>query len=235
MDPFGTDPGAPDNTYEEHCAVTLNYETQPNEDKDPEDPETFLDYSMTASVELLVFQSGKVDLVKGGAAYDGVPGYDTSLPPSDPANQAAMAAVEKEKPKDPANPWVMVQPIQEFNLAWKRVLAPNWDNIFGAIGKLNEKRYTWLFNRPIGTIMFMGCSGRQEYAFRGGAVIIKPWQLDLKFAMRYLKDENDNTIYGWNYVYNPATNMFQQLLRRLPENKTRPLYDYTDFDKMFQA
>jgi hypothetical protein len=205
-DPFGADPNAPAETYDDTYRVDLKYETAPDsgeEGGDPEDPQTFLDESLAVVTEMLSIE----------------PNGDTT---------AAGAALDR-----PHVPLIKIIPIAEVTLSWKKVVRPHFSNIFDGLGTVNSNAYDWLFNAPPGTALFLGISGKREFVFKGARTAVKPWSLDFKFASRRIKEEG--VTYGWNHIYNPKTHKWEELKRRHPDGTLHPLYESSGFTLLFQT
>lgn len=214
-DPFDADPSAAEETYERLLVLSLRYNTDVDsqQDKDQQDPETFLDRTLSGTVETLAISVNnakvKVETVDGNAGDD-------------------------EVVKNPTTKVIKVMPIIEHNYSWKQAINPNFPRMASLLGSVNSKAYPWLLNAVIETVMFVGFGGKQEFQYLGRRQVIRPWQLDLKFAQKnVLDDAGDATPAGWNHVYNPDTQLFQRL-KRVTKKGDRPLYRLADFDQIFR-
>jgi hypothetical protein len=195
-DPFGQDSSAPAGTYVDDIRLTIDYETSiasnEDEDRDDADPDSFLEQSVRSSLEVLnIPASGTVvSDVEDNPYEEGTGDYYT------------FARQQAEKPKAPTTDIRLMVCINEFSFKWKRVLRPNFSNMFSLMGTTNNAVHTWLLNAPKTTVMFLGISGSREFQSAGTRTIVKPWSLDLRFAHKQIN--HDGKIYSWNHVFDPS-------------------------------
>lgn len=209
MDPFDADSGAPTGTYDSLCAVTIQYETMQNEseqEQDPNDPETFLEHSVTTGGEFMSW-----------------PPANTKKQDAE-AGQTGGAAVAN---KDPISPVVKTIPTIEHTLKWKNCLSPNWERIISYLGHVSSEDMPLLFDAIEETVLFMGVSGSQSYLWDGATSGVQPWTLDFRFSHKQI-DEN-GAIYGWNHVYSPSDGGWRKLYRA----DGQPLFLSADLVKLF--
>lgn len=210
-DPFNYDEDAPEGTYDELYRVTIQYETSfdsESSEEDPDDPETFLEHSVTVGGEALLIPPQKL--------------------------KASSADVKDQQGgtgspvKSPQLPIVKQIPTIEHILKWKYCLAPNWDRIILALGKVNDKTEPLFFNANKECVMFMGVSGSRQYLWNGRTTRIAPWNLDFRFTHREI--EEDGKVYGHNHVYIPETGTWKKIFRA----GGKPLNLSTDLLRLFQ-
>lgn len=182
-DPLGMDPGAPSGTYTDLYEVTIQYSTGKGaEDRDPNDPQTFLEHSMQVGGEFYQLKSAKqYYLEDGDDAVIGVAG--------------SGKAIESESVPGAHKTVITI----EHNLRWPFVLVPDWVTIVRALGTTNDAVKPLFKNAPIETVLFSGVSGNQKYVWNGSSSYVQPWSLDFKFSQRCLRiDSVDIT---WNHSF----------------------------------
>jgi len=167
VDPFNTDPNAPENTYQDNIQLTIEYSTGTANDlasgSDPNDPFTFLEITATASGEFLSVPN------RGELTWDG---------------EGSESNVEV-KERDVPMPIVVSQ--VEWNVRWTQIPFSFFNGILAdrlrsKLGKVNNAPMPLFFNAPEETIMFMGWSLQQQLTWRTGLGGQPPMQLDMKFA-----------------------------------------------------
>ena len=203
FDPFDADSGAPSGTYDPFCSVSISYETMQNEsddEQDPNDPETFLEHSVTAGGEFMSW-----------------PPNNCKLQPGVDAGQAGDPA-EQEPIKDRIAPIVKTIPTIEHVLKWKNCLRPAWPRIVDMLGHVNDREFVFSGKDTTSELaaekhclLFMGVSGNQSYLWDGASVGVQPWTLDFRFTQKQII-EGDRT-YGHNHIYSPKDGAWVQLLR----------------------
>lgn len=177
-DPLGMDPTAPAGTYADLCEVTITYSTgKAAEDRDPNNPETFLEHSMQVGGEFYQLKPTSVFYDKAG-----VETVITS--PDVPGMHKTVVTLE-------------------HNLRWPFVMVPDWTTIIQTLGKVNEAVKPLFKNAPIETVLFSGVSGNQKYVWNGASSYVQPWSLDFKFSQRCLRLK-DGTDVTWNHVLVPT-------------------------------
>jgi len=220
FDPFDADSGAPDGTYDPFCAVQIDYETLQNEsdqEQDPNDPETFLTHTVSATGEHLLIAPN-----------------NSTIQPGLEAGDDSTGGQEPIKSRTP--PIVKTIPTIEHGLKWKNVLAPKWDRIISYLGKINDRIYVFSgagsdseLAAAKHCLMFRGVSGSQSYIWDGASAGVQPWSLDFKFEQREIDDGGKT--YGWNHVFMPDRGDWVQLRRANGEL----LYEDVDIKKLFTA
>jgi hypothetical protein len=175
--------------------VTIQYETVQNEsdqEQDPNDPDTFLEHSITAAGEFMSWPSNKTRKADAQAG-EYVPGGDW-------------------KPnKDTLGPIIKTIPTIEHNLRWKYCLSPNWERIIQFLGHVNDKKIEKFFDAPPECVLYMGVSGSQTYLWDGASTGVQPWSLDFRFSHKQITESGKT--YGWNHVYSPNDGAWRKVQR----------------------
>jgi len=208
-DPFGADSGAPDKTYDPLYVVTIGYETSPNDqnnEQDPNDPETFLEHSVSVGGEFLNIPPTKTTTTSGALGYT----EGTKL-----AN------------RDQQHPLLKMIPLIEHQLKWKFCLAPNWPRIMEMLGKVNDRDETLFLGAKEETVCFMGVSGNRVYSWDGASLAVAPWSLDFRFSQHQVHE--DGHYYGWNHAYIPQYGEWRRLYRA----GGKPLYEKANLRTLF--
>jgi len=192
-DYFQVDSGATDGTYDYLARVTIDYTTnlESGQERDPNDPTTFLEHSMNVGGEFY-------DLPPKGLHYDEDGDLDDP-----PAGYVAGTGREIIVPDGSSVPTMkQVLATIQHNLRWPFVLDPDWDTIFDCLGKVNDAAIDLFKQAAAETVLFQSISGSQKHVWNGASASTQPWQLDFKFSQRV------NTVTGlgaltWNHSYLP--------------------------------
>lgn len=186
IDPFNSDPDAPDNTYDEFVRVTIDYSTTPENDteSDPDDPTTFLEISANASGTFLT-----------------VPASGESLW-TDPDGGPAEDVTEINTPLH------ITETETEWSVRWKQVPAEFIsDTLMGRVrsklGTVNDAPFELLYNAPIETTLFLGFSMRQQFTWRPGFTGTPPVELDLKFLEKNFTSD-EGILVTHNHLFRPG-------------------------------
>lgn len=216
VDPFGIDPGAPADTYQKVCQVTIDFRTMNDQEQsDPSNPETFLEVSCTGGGR---FQS------MGATAAKWMKDENTALT-LDPAGESTDAV-------GPDTPISMVVPTTDWDLSWPRVPYTYWTNfliakIRAALGRVNSAAMPIFANAPRGTILFSGYSLKKNYSWRSGVSYQSPFNLNLKFQELRVVDAG-GTVRGHNDMWRPGYGW-----RFLKHKDGSPLYSYHNLSAIF--
>lgn len=192
-DPFDVDSGNAA-SYDQFYDVTIQYETLENEsdqEQDPNDPETFLEHSVTAAGEFMSWPPTKTQ--------------------TSPGDVTATPGAGSAPNEDIMTPIVKTVPTLEHILKWKNCLAPNWTRIIGLLGHVSDRTEPLFFNAKRETVLFMGVSGTQSYLWNGASVGVQPWTLDFRFSCKAITE--GGSVYGWNHVYSPKHGEWRRLYR----------------------
>lgn len=237
IDPFSTDSSAPDGTYGEVAEVDISYEVMPENDqeRDPDDPFTFLEISGSASGEFL---HGPV---RGNALW--VPWADESSLSSSSNQSSDLATGVSSKSSSWLHgsdrevreidvPNTITQPTIEWSCRWPQIpfawfngtLLPRLRN---KMGKVNDDVWV-LFDSPAETVMFLGFTFREQFTWRTGYTGTPPIELELKFLEKNFETPEGVQV-THNHMYRPGYGW-----RRM-EIDGDPLYELTDMDEIFKS
>ena len=194
-DPLGVDEDAEDGTYNDTYKVTITYETLKEFDNDPNDPESFLEISLTGGGQFISVPPGKMeieandvnDLAMTSSTANGDPPAGGVLPP--------------EPNRDRVVPILKVVPTLEWQLKWKHAINPNWDVIIANLGRVNNDSIPLFRNPPKETLLYMGFSASQSYLWNGSRASVQPWTINYKFSQRLVT--KGTHVIGWQHVYSP--------------------------------
>lgn len=194
VDPFGTDPNAPNKTYEQFLRLTINYGTSPNNDNDQpdqQDPKTFLEISANASGEFI-----------------------TTPPASSAFWKFADEASGGEPVKERQVPNTIPVPELEWNVRWSQIPFDFFgdsllSSLRSGLGKVNSSPMSLFFDSPTDTILFIGFTIRQQFTWRTGRGAQPPLQLEMKFLEKNFT-ASDGTEVTHQHVYRPNKG-FQKL------------------------
>lgn len=207
-DPFGVDPGSPDNTYDPNIEVTIEYSTSKSDEESEQNPETFVEVSASAAGQVISTPT------RGKAKW---------------ANGDEVREIDI--------PRTIIEPETEWSVRWPRIPA-NYCNdtllnrLRGAMGKVNSDTMSMLGNAPPATILFMGFSSKDQLTWqqsnRDGSIRIErpPVELEMKFLERSFKDVDGDTV-TWQMVYRPGVGY------RTMKIDGDPLYASTDLSGIF--
>ena len=220
----------------EYMILTISYSTEGgsarNEDRDDDDPQTFLEVSFDTSAEIFK--------IPGAIAHFGVEGM--------PAAQSWRTDY-KAIPSDTDIPAAMVIPTTTYNVNWKLALNPDFKLFRSLIGRVNKLVDPLFFNAPKESILFAGYSGRRAFLWNTPTgVTVTPWDLTFKFIGRHV-EHNDNVtvvqsrpenggdpvlggVAGWNHIYRPSTGFWERVM----VGNNKPIYGTTStWLQMFRA
>ena len=148
VDPFGVAPTAPEGTYQKVCEVTVDYDTNiDQEESDSNDPETFLTVTCNGAGE-----------------------YLTSTEPSAEADPVLDAGEEaKAAGEDPTV--TIIVPQFEWSANWPRVPGTFYKNLLrprlrSHVGKVNSTVMPLIGNAPAETVLFVGFSSTANFTWR---------------------------------------------------------------------
>lgn len=212
VDPFGIDPGAPADTYQKVCQVTIDFKTMNDQEQsDPSNPETFLEVSCT----------GGGHFISTGATGGIWKLNETTVEPDVAARIVG-----------PDVPLTMSVPTTDWDLSWPRVPYAYWNNFLiaklrAALGRVNSAAMPLFANAPKGTILFVGYSLKKNYSWRSGVGIQSPFNLNMKFQEKRVVDEA-GTVRGHNDFWKPGVGW-----RYLTHKDGTPVYRYHNLSGIF--
>lgn len=199
-DPFGVYSGSFSNaskTFEQYCLVTIEYEASleaGDNERNTEDPVTFLERTITAGGQFLAIPSNKTRVVDGDVNATEGSGFGSS-----------------QNVRDHQSTLMVNIPTVEFAYKWKFVPSPNFSTIFSNLGKVNSNKSPMFFDAEKETVLFTGISAQQNFIWNGAGARTQPWTIDFKFSQRIVRW--DGGVYGWNHIYNPHENKWQRAFR----------------------
>lgn len=211
IDPFGADPDAESGTYQPVAEITVSYDTSKNNNKDesdPNDPQTFLEISASASGEYINTTAPRANW--------------TDFDPLGEKIVNANAVV----------PVTLIVPGVEWTLRWPRI---PYDYYFTTLlprlrtkmGKVNSTAFTVVYEAPPSTMLFVGFNYKEQLTWRDGIPGKPPVTLELKFLEKNLTDRDGN-VRGHQDFWRPGVG-WQLLLI----NGTDPSYQEEDFNELF--
>jgi len=211
IDPWNADTGAPAGTYDDDIRITVEYETSPTNDQDPDpnNPLTFLEISANASGSFLAVEARFADW----------------QPPPFPTGGAAVPVTEIDVPQ------TLTETETEWSVRWSQIPwgfidATLLGRLRTKLGTVNNAPMTLFHAAPTETVLFLGYSYRQQFTWRPGNAGQPPIELELKFLER-----NFTTNFGervtHNHLYRPGFGY-----QRMTVNG-RPLYLQSDLDAIF--
>jgi len=214
IDPFGIDDDPPDNTYEDNLEVTVEYSIDKgedgNDDKNPDDPQTFLEISANATGQFLALP------IRGNAKW--------------------VVGDNEEEVREVNIPGTLVEPETEWTVRWPQVpstffTAKLMSRIRSKLGKVNSSQMSLLYDAPAETVLFTGFSSQEQRTWQqsmGRSSISRPpLSLEFKFTERNFKDENDEQI-THNHVYRPGKGYQRMTI------DGNPLYAETNLSDLFR-
>jgi len=252
IDPFGFDSTAPAGTYDEFCTLSIQYSTgnqekgAENDDPDETDPETFLEITCSATGEFLhtTIPNGKFKGAEPDPDEDIAPGQgpvveddpEVALNQGPPPPAAEDGDGEEKEIKERV-PVTILVPQLEWNIRWSHVpynfLRDTLINrLRRGLGKVNSNRLSWLFNAPVGTMLFVGFNMSRETSWHPSVGIVKPdAKLDLKFIEKNVSIPvrgGDVKTFGHNDFFNSKTGTWERLLLN-----GRTVYRTANFNEIF--
>jgi len=204
IDPFGSDSGAPEDTYDKFLKVTINYVTSPqnDQDQDPNDPTTFLQVSTSAAGHYLHGE------LRGAVDEDG------------------------EEIREPDVPNMVTETIIEWNLVWPQIPGDFFrdtlmDRLRKAAGKVNSTVMRLFNDAPKHTLLFTSFDHQESYTWREGRIGKSPIQLTMKFTEKNFEDVDGKNITHDHY-WIPSKGW-----KKITINGKDP-YPETDFNNLFK-
>lgn len=212
VDPFGVDPGAPEDTYQKVCSVTIDFKTMNDQtESDPAQPETFLEVSCTGGGHFIHTDSP-------GAIWK--------------VDENTAEADDKDKIVNPDIPLGMTVPTTDWDLSWPRVPYTYWTGTLlsrmrAALGRVNSAAMPIFANAPRGTILFIGYSVKRTYSWRSGVTYQSPYNINMKFQEKRVAD-GSGTVRGHNDFWKPGVGW-----RWLTHKNGDPIYKFYDLTSIF--
>jgi hypothetical protein len=129
---------------------------------------------------------------------------------------------------------MQLRQVTEHTLRWPRLFAPRFKEINKQLGKLNETPFKLLDNAPENTVLFMGYSAnRIEQAYNPdidfedlGPSHFEIPLYDFSLHFSQLMTEEDDNIYGWNFVYSPTHEKYIYVTSGETNNPAYQRYDF---------
>jgi len=208
IDPYGSDPTALSNTYEEFLRITVTYETgaDQEEEEDEDDPtnETFLKVSADASAEFLMIPSG-------GGIWTATAGQDSA--PTQKPNLSVSKLV-------PMTEWTVSWPLFPVSLLQEIVTKSR-----SSIGMVNKSPVSLFWNAPAETILFTGMSYGIEFSWRE----LPQVDMEMKFIEKRVSGYTEDDVGGHNHFFRKGHGF-----RRLEIGGSR-VYKSADLNLLFQS
>ena len=204
-------PGAPPGTYENLYILTIDY------DSDDQDDDDFFTHSVQTGGQFLTIQGHNTEL------------NDLDVNSRAPVGEGSSGTTLQNKDANASIMWYI--PTVEFSLKWRRVLNPKWSEIIKRLGHVNNADLPiwepgWIDSpeaekAPPETVLFVGVSGSRVYDWREaeeeGEIPERYllWDLDFRFSMKQVTEETgaNSRIYGWNHIYVPRAAKWMKMLK----------------------
>lgn len=201
VDPESSDPTAPEKTYGQFLVVTIDFsplKVPSSPGDDPNDPETFAEYSASASAEFLSVEPGITgyweasadtwdywngDIIPTGDLYQ--VGKDVNIPKSVPHTEWSI----------------------KFPRIGRDVLPIVLETVRGKLGKVNSSTMNSLGEAPPETVLFTSLSIREELLI--GTYSQPPFELELKFDEKNVYEDGQTK--GHNHLYNKDSGKFDRV------------------------
>jgi hypothetical protein len=190
IDPFGSDPNAPDGTYQEFIKVIVDYgPTPPNdEEQDPNNPRTFLDISANASGVFL-------NSPQEGQAEWELPDWAAECNKDAEDNIVSGECADVVTPNIPRT---VTETQVEWTVRWPSIPYSFWDGTLisrmrASLGKVNSSAMPIFHNAPAETILFMSYSKSVQYTWRSGKTGASPIMLEMHFIEKNFTDTETTT------------------------------------------
>lgn len=212
-DYFGADSANPE-SYASLVVATISYSADIESDEDDrneEDPETFLERSIDVGGEFLSLGASK-----------------TETADVDTGDDITEQTVKKDNP-DPQMAVIKTIPTAELSYRWSYVLRPNWATIWRYLGTINTAQQSLFYDFPPECVLFQGITARQKWVWYGGTIRYKPWDIEFKFSARRI--DEGGAFYGWNHVWSESEAKWIKVLRA----GTLPLYESANHLLLFTA
>lgn len=174
IDPYSTDPTAPARTYQNVLILGIDYLY--DVEQDPNNPETFMEISANASIQVAYRDGNKAKFASAGG--DESQNRDAVLPAAQLIPQTQYTVTRSQIPRD----W--------FRRTYIRRLR-------GALGRVNFETVPLLYDAPAQTLLFNGWSMRQEFrrpsAAEVGPIDFKmPLTVELIFLEKFVREPNSS-------------------------------------------
>ena len=220
-DPFGEDPVASTQTYQDILEVTITYKPL------PPDARNFLTIQGRASMEYL-------HIVSPDTKYEGASSsaYEENRDPHLPVQLTV-----------PVTEWTVTWHRLPRSI-WNETVYPL---VRSRLGKVNDTPFIPLFSAPQDTVLFTGFNFRDQYTWRNNKANpaytslvddYLPVTVEFMFKERHVtnSDEDGATVHGWNSVYVPSAGEWRNL--RIggdggPEGEGELPYKRTDMNALY--
>jgi len=186
VDPFGSDPDAPDGTYGENVIVDVEFATSPenDEEQDPNDPFTFLEASINAS------------------------GVFLAAPIGNTAKWVDPDSGDKVNIQQMNIPYAVPEYMVEWSVKWPRIPFSFWsdeimDRLRDKLGHVNDDSMSFFHDAPANTVLFLGFSANQSFTWRPGKSGQPPMNLSMSFQEKNFKDK-DGVQVTHQHFYKPG-------------------------------
>jgi hypothetical protein len=221
-DPLGADTSAPALTYNldagdtdataGYVHVDIDYEVSRRSfNANPADPETFMERSLQAGLQVQAYPSHRTQVA------DGVAG--ATIQPADwEENTDAGMLIQHQAP------------LVTIRCRWPYALSPDWPLLIASLGKVNSVARPLLLNYEPDTVLFDGLSASQRFLWAGASTYAQPWQLDMSFTAKRIIA--GNRVFGWNQMYQNQKRRWV-FVRIANQDGATYLYPRMDFYTLF--
>jgi hypothetical protein len=99
----------------------------------------------------------------------------------------------------------------EYTIKWEMFLNPQFNRMFGLLGRVNSDEHPIFFYAPRETVLFTGISASQKFVWNGATARAQPWEIEFHFSQRIARDCGRK--YGWNHVFAPKKGVWVRAMR----------------------
>ena len=204
-DPFGSDPLAPADTYQNDLEVTVTYSTSAANDAEanPADPKTWLEITANGAGNFLAAGTD------GSATWGGG---------TDPVIERGI-------------PSTITEPLVEWSVRWSQIPYEFWNTTLlnrlrDALGKVNGSAMSLFHDAPADTILLTAWTMKQQFTWRDGLTGQAPIQLEMRFLEKNFVHTSGQVTH--QHFWRPGKGF-----QTLEFDGVQPAFAQDDLDKIF--